>query len=106
MTSMMLRMGCSRARRDGAGHGSRKIESYKVALREQVALPGLIDDAEQSVALGRRVGDYPVDFAKFQRSGQALVQTAYDKAATWSFLLHASLGKRRLILSSVRPIPC
>jgi hypothetical protein len=60
------------------------IESYKVALGEQVALAGLIDDAEQSVALGRRVGDCPVDFAKFQGSGKASVLNAYDKA-TWSF---------------------
>src|SRR5216683_3507052 len=85
MTSMILRMGCLRGCRDGAGHGSRKIESYKVALGEQVALAGLIDDAEQSVALGRRVGDCPVDLAKFQRSGKASVLNAYDKAEAWSF---------------------
>jgi hypothetical protein len=28
------------------GHGSRKIESYKVALGEKVALAGLINDTE------------------------------------------------------------
>src|SRR6266849_7891917 len=98
MTSMILRMGCLRGCRDGAGHGSRKIESYKVALGEQVALAGLIDDAEQSAALGSRIGDCPVDLAKFQGTGKASVLNGYDKAEAWSFLLHASSGKRRLML--------